>query len=41
MGTAAAYQVAMDSGHAEAGLTAALYLAVLHEEQGDPAGAAE
>ena len=37
---AAAYQVAIDSGHAEVAPTAAINLALLREEQGDLAGTA-
>jgi TolA-binding protein len=37
---AAAFQLAIDSGHADWAPTAALSLGVLRERQGDPAGAA-
>jgi hypothetical protein len=40
VGAAAAYQLAIDSGHADQGPKAAFNLGVLREQQGDPAGAA-
>ena len=39
VGAAAAFQLAIDSGHADEAPAAAFNLGVLREEQGDPAGA--